>query len=53
MRKTYEIGQKIEYRGTLGEVEAIDNISMILKTSEGKIVIPIKNITESEIKIQN
>jgi len=53
VRKTYEIGQKIEYRGTLGEVEAIDNISMILKTSEGKIVIPIKNITESEIKIQN
>ncbi|MCK7591192.1 mechanosensitive ion channel [Subsaxibacter sp. CAU 1640] len=53
VRKTYEIGQKIEYRGMKGEVEAIDNISMILKTSEGKIVIPIKNITESEIKIQN
>ncbi len=52
-RKTYEVGQIIEYKGIVGEVEAIDNIALILKTADGKLVIPIKNIVESEIKIQN
>ena len=52
-RKTYEVGQIIEYRGIVGEVEAIDNIALILKTVDSKLVIPIKNIVESEIKIQN
>ena len=40
-------------RGIVGEVEAIDNIALILKTVDSKLVIPIKNIVESEIKIQN
>lgn len=53
VRKTYEVGQIIEYRGIVGEVEAIDNIALILKTADSKLVIPIKNIVESEIKIQN
>ncbi|MEZ4802812.1 MAG: mechanosensitive ion channel [Gelidibacter sp.] len=53
VRKTYEVGQLIEYNGILGEVEAIDNISLVLKTNEGRLVIPIKNIVESEIKIRN
>lgn len=53
VRKTYEVGQNIEYRGTTGKVDSIDNISMILNTPEGKLVIPIKNIVESEIKIKN
>ena len=52
-RKTYEIGQKIEFNNIKGEVEAIDSISVVLKTDEGKLVIPIKDIVENQIKIQD
>lgn len=52
VRKTYEAGQKIEYNGTVGTIDSIDSISMTIKTSKGKLVIPIKSIVESEIIIQ-
>ena len=52
-RKTYEVGQVIEFNDIKGEVEAIDNIAVTLKTKEGKLVIPIKDIVESQVKIQD
>lgn len=52
-RKTYEIGQKIEFNGTKGEVEAIEGLSITLKTQNGKLVVPIKDIVESQVSIQN
>jgi hypothetical protein len=52
-RKTYEIGQEIEYNGKIYEVEAIDSITVVLKADQSKLVVPIKNIVESEIKIQD
>ena len=52
-RKTYEIGQKIIYKGEEGTVESIHNISMVLSTRDGKKIIPIKDIVESEIEVQN
>ena len=51
-RKTYEIGQVIEFDNVKGEVEAIEGISVTLKTQEGKFVIPIKDIVESQVKVQ-
>lgn len=51
-RKTYEIGQKIEFNNIKGEVEAVNNISVTIKTSEGKLIVPIKDIVESQVKIQ-
>ena len=51
-RKTYEVGQKIEFNNIKGEVEAIDNISIVVKTEEGKLVVPIKDLVESQVKIQ-
>ncbi len=51
-RKTYEIGQVIEFNNVKGEVEAIDGISVTLKTEQGKFVIPIKDIVESQVKVQ-
>ncbi|MFD2823780.1 hypothetical protein ACFS5M_08870 [Lacinutrix iliipiscaria] len=51
-RKTYEIGQKIIYKNEVGTIESINNISMVLITNKGKRVIPIKDIVESEIEIQ-
>jgi hypothetical protein len=52
-RKTFEVGKKIEYNGQIYEVEAIENISVILKKGNEKLIVPIKNIVESEIKVQD
>ncbi|MFD2726231.1 mechanosensitive ion channel family protein [Hyunsoonleella rubra] len=52
-RKTYEIGQKIEFNDIKGEVESIDGISVTLKTRQGKLVVPIKDIVESQVSIQD
>ncbi|GAA3629100.1 mechanosensitive ion channel family protein [Flavivirga jejuensis] len=53
IRKTYEIGQVIEFNNIKGEVETIDSISLTLKTEEGKLVVPIKDIVESQVKIKD
>ncbi|MDO5968691.1 mechanosensitive ion channel [Flavivirga aquimarina] len=52
-RKLYEIGQVIEFNNIKGEVETIDSISITLKTKEGKLVVPIKDIVESQVKIKD
>ena len=51
-RKTYEIGQIIEFNGIKGEVEAIESMSIIIKTDKEKLVVPIKDLVESQVKIQ-
>ncbi|MDT0558755.1 mechanosensitive ion channel [Ichthyenterobacterium sp. W332] len=51
-RKTYEIGQKLEFNGITGEVEAIDNISIVLKTADGKLVVPIKDLVENQVRVK-
>lgn len=52
-RKTYEIGQVIQFKDIEGEIEAIDNMCITLKTKTGKIVVPIKDLVESQVKIQD
>jgi len=52
-RKTFEVGQIIEFKGVKGEVDAVENMRIILKTEEGKLAIPINELTESQVKIQN
>lgn len=51
-RKTYEVGQVIEFNNVKGEIEAIDGISVKLKTATGTLIVPIKDIVESQVKIQ-
>lgn len=51
-RRTYELGQRIKFKKVEGEIIAIDDISMTLKTSKGKLVIPVKDIVESQVEIQ-
>jgi hypothetical protein len=51
-RKTYEVGQVIEFNDIKGEVESINSISVTLKTAKGKLVVPVKDIVESQIRIQ-
>ncbi len=52
-RKLYEIGNVIEFNGIRGEVESINSISVTLKTKDGKLVVPIKDIVESQVSIQD
>ena len=52
-RRTYELGQKIKFNEVEGEIIAIDDISMTLKTSAGKLVVPVKDIVESQVEIQD
>jgi len=52
-RKLYEIGQVIEFNGIRGEVEAINSISITLKTEKGKLIVPVKDIVESQVRIQD
>ena len=50
-RKTYEVGKQIQFQDKIYEVDAIDNISVVLKNEDGKLVVPIKDIVETQIKI--
>lgn len=51
-RRNFEIGQKIHLNGITGTIESIDNITVTLKTAKGKTVLPIKDITQSQIDIE-
>jgi hypothetical protein len=51
-RKTFEIGKKIEFQEEVYEIDAINNISVVLKNQHGKkVIIPVKDIVESHIKV--
>jgi hypothetical protein len=50
-RKTFEVGKKIEFQGKVYEIDAINNISVVLKSAEGQLVIPVKDIVENQIKV--
>ena len=51
-RKKYMIGDVIKLDDVEGEVDAIDNLSITLKTKKGKLVIPIDEVVASRIEIK-
>jgi len=52
-RKLYEVGQIIEFNDIRGEVEAINSISVTLKTKTGRLIVPISDIVESQVSVQD
>ena len=50
-RKTFEVGKSIEFQNKVYEVVAIENISVVLKNADGKLIVPIKDIVEAQIKV--
>lgn len=52
-KKNLEIGMRIKIGDEIGIIEAIDNICLVLRTENEKIVYPIKKINNQEIKILN
>lgn len=52
-RKIYEVGDKIKIGKIEGRVEAIDNISVIVKTKTGKVVVPIKKVVNKTVEVED
>lgn len=52
-RKTYEVGQKIVFNDEVYSVEAVQSISVILKNTKGKLIVPIKDLTENQVQLQD
>lgn len=52
-RRTFEVGQKIEFNNSVYEVELIENMAIVLKNDDEKLIVPIKDIVESQIKVRS
>ena len=52
-RKNLQVGNKIKTENFEGIIESIDNISVILKTEQKTIIIPIKEIVDNRIEVLN
>jgi hypothetical protein len=50
-RRIYEVGDRIKMKGLEGTIESIDNISLVIKTNKGKVVVPIKKIVENKVEV--
>lgn len=51
-RKNIAIGSDIEVKGIKGTVVAVDNICATILTEEGKMILPIKELVDNELKIK-
>jgi hypothetical protein len=52
-RKTFEVGQKIEFNNSTYTVEAVESISVKLKNSDGILIVPINEIVENQVQLQD
>ncbi|WP_179354044.1 mechanosensitive ion channel family protein [Winogradskyella vidalii] len=52
-RKTFEVGQKIIFNDETYIVDAVQSISVILKNSKGKLIVPIKDLVENQVQMQD
>ena len=50
-RKNLEIGKKIKIGTLEGVIVSIDNICMVLETTTGKVVLPIKDVVDTKVEI--
>lgn len=51
-RKNLSVGMKVKVGDKEGIVESIDNISLILKTQDQKLIIPIKEVNNNIVEIK-
>jgi hypothetical protein len=52
-RKTYEIGQNIIFQGETYSVEAVENMTIVLKNTKGKLIVPINDLVENQVQMQD
>lgn len=51
-RKTFELGQRIKFNHIEGEIISVNDISITLKTKTGTLIVPIKDIVDNLVEIQ-
>ena len=51
-RKNYSVGDVIKVDGIEGTIESIDSLFMTLKTSNGRRVLPIKDVVEQKVELK-
>lgn len=52
-RKTFEVGQTIIFNDDSYTIDAVQSISVILKNSKGRLIVPIKDIVENQVQMQD
>nr|WP_299383870.1 mechanosensitive ion channel domain-containing protein [Allomuricauda sp.] len=52
-RRTYAVGDKVVIGERSGTIEAIENNSLTLVTKNGKFVIPIKDVVETQVEVKS
>ena len=52
-RKTYEAGQNITFNNQSYVIDEVKSISVILKNSKGKLIVPIEDLTENQVQVQD
>ena len=52
-RRVYEIGQKVKFKNIEGEIESLNPTTVIIKTGSGKIVVPIEELSDSQIELHD
>ncbi|MDB9720922.1 hypothetical protein OAA67_03495 [Winogradskyella sp.] len=52
-RKTFEVGQRIYFQNEHYTVGAVENISVILKSNSGNLIVPINELVENQVQIQD
>ena len=52
-RKTFEVGQSIIFNNESYTVDSVENISVILKNSKGRLIVPINDLVENQVQVQD
>jgi len=52
-RKMFEVGQKISFNNESYVVEEVKSISVILKNKTGKLIVPINDLVENQVQLQD
>ncbi|MTE25405.1 mechanosensitive ion channel family protein [Winogradskyella ouciana] len=52
-RKTFEVGQKIIFNDQTYTIDEVKSISVVLKNENGRLIVPINDITENQVQMQD
>ena len=52
-RKMFEVGQKIMFNNESYAIDEVKSISVILRNEKGKLIVPINDLMESQVQVQN
>lgn len=52
-RRVFMLGQVISFKDVKGEIVEVNEISITLKTENGTLIVPVKEIVDNQVEIQN